>query len=199
MESSGFTVTIFPTDADGQLTPASGTLDVDLIGQRLSGDDTAGDFPSVGHWTMEVSPSDFGPSGAVYRCPFQAVHPDFDYDLRPIGLVHARLTVPGDGVFEASQRLCGFGTTARSAIEISKRPATDFSPLSKQGDNRARRVAIAHHLALTMKTSLAVGKWWAMPTLLALSPPSLDRLSPRLFHPEAVQDQHRADGDQRPA
>ncbi len=105
VESSGFAVTIFPTDADGQLTPASGTLDVDLIGQLLSGNDTAGDFPSLGHWTIAVSPSDFGPSGAVYHCPFQAVHPDFDYDLRPIGLVHARLTVPGDGVFEASQAL----------------------------------------------------------------------------------------------
>jgi hypothetical protein len=105
VETSGFVVSILPLNADGQLTPISGTLEVDLVGQLMAGYNTAGDFPSVGHWTMSVSSADFGPSGAAYRCPFQAVHPDFDHNLRPLGLVHARLSVPGQGVFEASQAL----------------------------------------------------------------------------------------------
>ncbi len=48
-------------------------------------------------------PDQFGPAGAIIKLPFQAPQPDFDLRLGPYGLVHARLSLPGNGSFEASQ------------------------------------------------------------------------------------------------
>jgi hypothetical protein len=104
-EATGIVVTVQPLDAYGSLVAVDGVLDVDLLGQRLTVVTEGNGFPQLGHWTTAVRPADFGPSGAVYEFPFQAVHPDFHLDLEPQGLVHARLSVPGQGSFEASQAM----------------------------------------------------------------------------------------------
>jgi hypothetical protein len=105
VEATGIVITLRPLDADGRLVAIDGTLDVDLIGQRFTVVSEGNGFPPLGRWTVAVTAADFDPSGAVYRLAFQAVHPDFQFDLDPHGLVHARLSVPGDGAFEASQAL----------------------------------------------------------------------------------------------
>ena len=107
VESSGLVVHVWPLDADGRLTRIDGTLDVDLIGTQFGGptvgDDRGTNFPNLGRWSEAVRASDCGSSGAVYRLPFQAAHPEFDTEIQPHAIVHARLTVPGQGVFETSQ------------------------------------------------------------------------------------------------
>ncbi len=103
VESSGLSVRVTPLDSDGQPAAIDGTLEVELIGREPAVNYMAGDFPLVGRWTFAVRADDLGPSGAVYQCPFQALHPDFDTQLYAHGLVHARLTVPEQGVFEVSQ------------------------------------------------------------------------------------------------
>ena len=105
VESTGIAVTLRPLDGDGNLVPVDGTLTVDLVGQRFTVVTEGNGFPPLGRWTVAVRASDFGPSGVVYRLPFQAVHPDFTHDLLPHGLVHAQLAVPGEGVFEASRAM----------------------------------------------------------------------------------------------
>lgn len=102
VEPSGIVVCIHPTSADGVLTPVDGTLAIDLIGQRPASQNQGDGLSPLGRWTQTVRAADFGPLGAVYRFPFQAVHPDFDVELRAHGLVHTRLSVPGQGTFEAS-------------------------------------------------------------------------------------------------
>jgi hypothetical protein len=104
-ESSGILVTLLPIDGQGNLVAAEGTLEVELIGQRFTVVTEGNGFPCLGRWVAAVHSADFGPSGAVYQFPFQAVHPDLTFDLDPHGLVHARLSVPGQGVFEASQAM----------------------------------------------------------------------------------------------
>jgi hypothetical protein len=59
----------------------------------------------LGHWERPVDPGDFGPGGAVYRLPFQEVHPELDTSMAPRGAVHARLSVPGQGTFEATSSM----------------------------------------------------------------------------------------------
>jgi hypothetical protein len=105
VETTGIVVTVYPIDANGRLVAVDGTLDVDLVAQQLMTVADESGFPAIGRWTVAVRSSDFGPSGAVYRLPFQAVHPDFQWELDPHGLVHARLSAPGHGTFEASQAL----------------------------------------------------------------------------------------------
>ena len=62
----------------------------------------ADQFPELARWTQVVAAGDFTDGVAAYRLPFQALHPDFNVDLGSLGLVHARLSVPGQGVFEAT-------------------------------------------------------------------------------------------------
>ncbi len=101
-ETSGIVVVIRPLDAWGQLTPIDGTLEVDLVGEQPVNGRQGDVFPRIGRWTQSVSVDDFGPDGARYELPFQAVHPDFERDLGHLGLLHARLAAPGHGVFDAS-------------------------------------------------------------------------------------------------
>jgi hypothetical protein len=104
-ETSGIVVTVWPIDGQGNLVAVDGTLEVELFGQKFTVVTEGNGFPCIGRWVAAVNSADFGPTGAVYQFPFQAVHPDFTFDLEPHGLVHARLSVPGQGVFEASQAM----------------------------------------------------------------------------------------------
>ncbi len=49
-----------------------------------------------------MTPDQFGADGAIFKLPFQAVHPEFDLNYGPWGVVHAKLSVPGNGAFETS-------------------------------------------------------------------------------------------------
>jgi len=102
VEVDGLIVWITPLDQFGCVVPVDGTLDVRLIAPRRGLGDRPEPFRRLGQWTRRVEPCHFGPMGAAYRLPFQAVHPAFDLDVGPKGLVHVRLSVPGHGTLEAS-------------------------------------------------------------------------------------------------
>ena len=78
-----------------------------------------------------MSAADFDPSGAVYRLAFQAVHPDFQFDLDPHGLVHARLSVPGDGAFEASQALVRIRAYSSVRDHVQQTTGSRFLPVER--------------------------------------------------------------------
>lgn len=102
-ETDGLLVSITPKDSSGAAAAVDGTLELSLDGQRFVPLLTdANQFPELARWTQRVSAADFADGTATYRLPFQALHPDFNVDLGSLGLVHARLTVPGQGVFEAT-------------------------------------------------------------------------------------------------
>jgi hypothetical protein len=107
VETDGLILEILPISADGYLTPTSGTAEIELFAPQkrsfdlvpLSGGDT---LERVERWTKRVDLADFGVNGARLKLPFGAVHPEFDLDWIGVGLVHVRLVVPGDGVFDDS-------------------------------------------------------------------------------------------------
>jgi hypothetical protein len=107
VETDGLIVEIYPISADGYLAPARGTVEIELFAPQkrvfqhapLSGGDT---LERVERWTRSLDAADFGASGARLKLPFGAVQPEFDLDWIGVGLVHVRLVVPGDGVFEDS-------------------------------------------------------------------------------------------------
>lgn len=102
VESDGLLLVVEPRDAAGRLVPVRGRLEVELIGRRWGVARGPQPYGRMAHWSLPVEPSDFGPLGARYRLAFQGVHPEFDPQVAPHGAIHARLSVPGRGVFEAS-------------------------------------------------------------------------------------------------
>jgi hypothetical protein len=99
-EQSGLLVRIYPLDGYGEIVPVDGLLEIDLIGQERAWLTHGEPFPPLGRWSVQVHPEDFGSNGAVFRLPYQAWNPEFDLQLGSSGAVHARLTVPGQGVFD---------------------------------------------------------------------------------------------------
>jgi hypothetical protein len=101
VEADGLVVEISPLDEQGEIVPVQGTVEVELIGQGADPNGSEG-FAALGHWVQCVWPEDFAYRGARCRLPFQAVQPEFDLRWAAKGVVHARLSVPGEGVFEAT-------------------------------------------------------------------------------------------------
>jgi hypothetical protein len=101
-DTEGMSVLIAPKDAYGRIVPVRGTLDVDLIAEHAGVVRLPDPFRRIAHWSRAVHPEDFGPSGAVYKLPFQDVNPEFSNHLGPHGAVHAVLSVPGEDTFEVT-------------------------------------------------------------------------------------------------
>jgi hypothetical protein len=131
VETSGIVVCIHPTNVDGAFTPVDGTLSVDLVGQRPASQNEGNGLATLGRWTQTVRIVDFGPLGAVYRFPFQAVHPDFDLELRAHGLVHARLSVPGQGTFEASEPMVRLRPYSSVRDRLQQQTGSRFAPIEE--------------------------------------------------------------------
>ena len=105
VESSGMVLHLYPIDGIGRVIPVDGTLDVDLIADVPPGAPQGTSLPRIARWTVRVCPEQFGPNGAVFKLPFQSFHPDFDLALGPYGAVHATLSIPGNGSYEATDAM----------------------------------------------------------------------------------------------
>jgi hypothetical protein len=99
-DNDGIVVRVFPVDAEGGIVPVGGMLEVDLIGSNTASLTRGDPFPPLARWVQRVYPEDVDADGATYRFRFGASHPDFDLQVGSIGIVHARLSVPGQGVFD---------------------------------------------------------------------------------------------------
>ena len=110
VETDGLVVDVMPLDINRYLVPSSGTLEVELYSPQrrtldlapMSGGDT---MELVERWTRAINPEDFGPGGVRLRLPFGAIHPELNpnWTASLYGLVHLRLAIPGQGVFEDSR------------------------------------------------------------------------------------------------
>jgi len=108
VEYDGLLVLIRPQDDWLTAAPVSGHVELTLLGSQQA------PFSAVPYgrgfrrgvrlatWTRAFTAADVGPLGVALKLPFQALHPDFDLDAEPFGMVTARLVVPGSGVFAAS-------------------------------------------------------------------------------------------------
>jgi len=136
VEADGLIIDVYPRDNAGAIVPVHGGLEVNLVGQRTGVVGVGQPLGRVGRWTRQVRPGDFRSGGARYRLPFQSVHPEFDLQWAPYAAVHARLSVPGQGVLESTE-----GTVrvrAYSAIRDRFQQATGrrFLPLERTGRGR---------------------------------------------------------------
>jgi hypothetical protein len=102
VEANGIVLHLYPLSGGGGVIPVDGTLEVELFAAVSPGSRQGVPLPRIGRWTVRITPDLFGSDGAIFKLPFQAVHPEFDLDHGPWGLVHATLSVPGSGTYEAS-------------------------------------------------------------------------------------------------
>jgi hypothetical protein len=107
VESDGLVVVVYPLDGYGQVTPVEGTLEVEVVAPEVRRFQDAPHgrgltLERIAQWTVAIHAEDFTSGGARVQLPYQAIHPEFDWKTLPQGLVHARLTVPGQGTFDAT-------------------------------------------------------------------------------------------------
>lgn len=107
IEADGLIIHVRPIDAAGRVVPVRGTVYADLHGPRQisfsDGPHLRGHrIDKLGSWTKQIVPAQVHADGAWFKLPFQAAQPEFDTALGRLGLVHVRLVVPGEGVFESS-------------------------------------------------------------------------------------------------
>jgi hypothetical protein len=98
----GLLVRVYPLDAAGAVVPVDGLLEVELMGRSAGAAVQSQSFARLGSWSQPVRAAEIGVNGAVYRLPFQGVHPEYDTNIAPRGAVLARLSVPGQGTFQAT-------------------------------------------------------------------------------------------------
>ncbi|MEX1224526.1 MAG: hypothetical protein WEA31_08260, partial [Pirellulales bacterium] len=122
----GLTVAIAPLDGWGRLVAASGTVEIELFGDHRSlrrplPPTRHESFDRLGRWVVLLDKRHFSPAGYIFDLPYQGFDPAEKSTIRPQGLVNVRLSIPGQGVFEASAtdvRLTPF-SPLRNRIEAS--------------------------------------------------------------------------------
>jgi len=139
VEVDGLLLHLYPISAHGQVVPADGTLTVELVAARPSAarsrrtQPRGAPLPQIARWTKSLDSHDAGPNGAVFRLPFQAVHPEFRTGLASHGLVRATLTVPGDGVFQATDEWVRIRPFSPLRDRLQHIEGSRFFPGEKQG------------------------------------------------------------------
>jgi hypothetical protein len=104
VEADGLLVDLTPIADEGGTLPVDGTVEIELVGQALPPLSRGNAFPVLGRWTRQLRADDPAAAGGTYRLrlPFQAYHPEYEFNPAQHGLVHVRLLAPGHGTFEAS-------------------------------------------------------------------------------------------------
>ena len=107
VEFDGLVLRLYPLDANGQVTCVRGTLSVELVAQRrVDFNEVPGGggqmLSRLGQWSVKVNENEVTENGVAFKLAFQTNHPEFDTTWLTHGLVHIRLVVPGQGVFEDS-------------------------------------------------------------------------------------------------
>jgi hypothetical protein len=107
VESDGLQLNVLPLDSGGCLRPVEGTLHVAAWAERhvkfhQVRRERGLQLQAVGTWTVPVRSSVFVEEGMVASLPFRASNPELNTQWSSHGLIHVRLVVPGQGVFERS-------------------------------------------------------------------------------------------------
>ena len=139
VEADGLVVHVYPLDGYGDVVPVRGTLNADLTAERVEIVKRPQPFHTIGRWTRQVSQDDFGPHGAAFRLPFQGVHPEFDLSAATFGLVHARLSVPGQGTFEATADTVRIRAASPVRDRLEQFTGRRFFPQERIGRGPPRR------------------------------------------------------------
>lgn len=133
VEVDGLVVHVYPLDSAGATIPAFGTFEVDLIGLAASNGVSGNPFPVLGHWSRVIRPEEMGPNGVVLRFPFQHSSPEFNqkWSVASFGMVHARLSVAGNGVFDDTAAFTRIRPYSPVRDRMQQQQGRRFHPLER--------------------------------------------------------------------
>ncbi|HEY2413107.1 MAG TPA: hypothetical protein VGI40_12735 [Pirellulaceae bacterium] len=132
-QTDGLRVFVYPLSADGELVPVNGQIDLFLLGEieratGVVGNPTMPQFRELERGSQLVKAGDFSRGAAMYQLPFRQFHPDFYFDVARQALLHARLGVPGQGVFMASDANVQMRGFSRIRDELQMKSPQRFFP-----------------------------------------------------------------------
>lgn len=102
VEPDGLELVVAAIDENGYPVPVRGSLYVRLWGERIKPRGALVRYEQLQQWTQRVDRDDFIEDVASYLLRFRTVQPEFDLGLSPDALVHVKLSVFGQGSYEAS-------------------------------------------------------------------------------------------------
>jgi hypothetical protein len=102
VESDGLLVAIAALDQFRNAHAVRGSLSARLVVERLDFHTGEVSFEEFGRWTKSVSERDFHEGIAEFPFRFRRYSPEFDWELCTAALLNVRLSVHGQGNFEAS-------------------------------------------------------------------------------------------------
>jgi hypothetical protein len=132
-QTDGLRVFVYPLSADGELVPVNGQIDLFLLGEieratGVVGNPTLPQFRELERGSQIVKTGDFARGAAMYQLPFRQFHPDYYFDVARQSLVHARLGVPGQGLFMASDANVQLRGFSRIRDELQMKTPQRFFP-----------------------------------------------------------------------
>jgi hypothetical protein len=132
-QTDGLRVFVYPLSADGELVPVNGQIDLFLLGEieratGVVGNPTMPRFRELERGSQLVKVGDFARGAATYQLPFRQFHPDFYFDVARQSLLHARLGVPGQGLFMASDANVQLRGFSRIRDELQMKAPQRFFP-----------------------------------------------------------------------
>jgi hypothetical protein len=137
-QTDGLRVLVSPLDAHGQIVPVRGHIELTLEAQReqIGGKLTSAKskrFLEGDRASFPVKPEDFAGGPAFYELPFSQWHPDFAPAIAPQALVFARLSVQGQGVFEASDAQVCLRELSRFRDQLQYHTPGRYLPIESGG------------------------------------------------------------------
>ena len=102
VESDGLLLTLAAIDTHGQFVSVRGSLSARLIVERLDHHTGQVSFEEFQRWTAPVSATDFRDGTFTVPLRYRRLSPEFDWQLCTAALLNVRLSVAGQGNYEAS-------------------------------------------------------------------------------------------------
>jgi hypothetical protein len=136
VEPDGLVVYVQPLDDQGRLVPVDGTLDVELVAETVDRMTQARPFGRLAYWSRSVSAAEFTSSGAGIPLEFQAVHPEFVRNVASHGALRVRLSVPGQGTFEATESPVRIRSASVWRDRLEQMTGRRYLPQEQTGDGR---------------------------------------------------------------
>lgn len=106
-QSDGLRVFVSPLDSHGRIVPINGQIEYTLVveEEKINGGQSGSlrpVFRELDRGSFVVRREHFSQGPAVYELPFNQQHPDIALNIATEALLHVRLGISGQGVFEAS-------------------------------------------------------------------------------------------------
>ena len=137
-QPDGLRIAVSPLDHQGRIVPIDGHVEFTLVVEqaRINGGQSyakSPQFAEAERFSFVVKREHFSEGGAFYELSFSKMHPDFDPNVASQALLHARLSVPGVGVFEASDAQICLREPSRFRDQLQYYSPGRYLPLESNG------------------------------------------------------------------